>query len=227
MKSKTVAIFLCLLLAVPFMNGCSKRNETGNAVSDSQSDDDTSGTGIPDEAKQKLQAALDVEPITIPPEEWTVDTICQVTYFLGKNISIPCTLSDFGDGLELIENDTNCPISFDQDTHIASGFLTYYGTFIGGFVVKECNSIVDIFHAPIQMLNITFNETDSELVSPISCNGVGLGDSEKTIEHELAFMNITTQDETKGFYSLEKKFLDGGIFVTFSDNAVKAVRIRF
>lgn len=226
MKTKAIATFLSLLLTIPLLEGCEKRTEAEPVLSAAESQA-ASAEEIPDEVKQKLQAALDADPIMIPAEDWTVDTICQATYFLGKNISVPCTLSDFGDGLELIENDTDCPISYDQDTHIASGFLTYYGTFIGGFVVKDCNSKDDIFHAPIQLLNITFNETDSETISPISCNGVGLDDSKEAIEHDLAFMDITTQDEAKGFYTLEKRFHDGGIFFTFSDNAVKTVRIRF
>ena len=83
------------------------------------------------------------------------------------------------------------------------------------------------FKQSASRIQVTFKEPNSALIPPISCNGVGLGDSKEVIEHELAFMDITTQDDEKGFYTLEKKFRDGGIFFTFSDNAVKTVRIRF
>ena len=67
--------------------------------------------------------------------------------------------------------------------------------------------------------------------------GVSYADMADKSDEEvyLLFLPDKFQKETvyapvnyeKGFYTLEKKFRDGGIFFTFSDNAVKTVRIRF
>ena len=107
MKVKALTAFLCLLLAFPVLSGCGKHpdTETELSVTESQMTEKQNVSEIPDEVKQRLQAALDTEPITIPAEEWTVDTICQATYINGKNLTIPCTLHDFGDGFEICETE--------------------------------------------------------------------------------------------------------------------------
>lgn len=104
MKAKAIAAFLCLLLTIPMLGGCGKQAEPESAVSAGESQA-VSAEGIPEDVQQTLQAALDAEPITIPAEEWTVDTICQATYINGKNLSIPCTLRDFGEGFEVCETE--------------------------------------------------------------------------------------------------------------------------
>jgi hypothetical protein len=228
MKSKTLAVFLCLLLAVPFMNGCGKQLEMGSAVTDSQSGDDSPETVIPDEAKQKLQAALDVEPITIPAEEWTVDTICQSTYFLGKNISVPCTLSDFGEGLEIMEND-EYSITFDEKAGIAGGLLTYYGTCVGHVVLSHCSSKDDIFKSPIMEISISLDKSNEVIPSLISCNGAGLGDSRNVLNHELAFMDEMNDSMTRNddYCVLEKKIENFRLSCIFSDEMIDSFTIQF
>lgn len=218
MKTKVIAVFLCLLLTLPLLVGCGK--------SESEQPESVSVEDVPDEVKQKLQAALDVEPITIPAEEWTIDTICQATYINGKNLSVPCTLRDLGEGFEILEDNTN-KVTFNESNHRAGGLLTYYGTYIGGFTVDDCNSEDEIFDAPLSYLRISFDKINDNVVSPVSCNGFGSGKTINMMKDRLYFMDVNTENEEEGYLFLEKTIGNFSISCIYAHGKTTDFSIHF
>ena len=107
------------------------------------------------------------DPVPVPEGGWTDETIKDVIYINGKNLELPCTEDDLGDGFEIEPNE-------EADKEIEKGragiyHLNYYGYFVGFVGKKESNKIYsldfDAFDSPIE---------DYPDI-PFSINGVTIG----------------------------------------------------
>lgn len=219
MKTKAIAAFLCLLLTLPLLEGCGK---SAPAQPEPISVED-----VPAEVRQKLQAAREAEPITIPAEEWTVDTLCQAIYINGEQLTLPYTLNDLlGEGFEIREDDDH-QIRYIETKKRATGFLTYYGRSIGIFYVDNCESIEDVFDAPLLLLSLSFDYDEPEECSPISINGVALDSTIQLSKDRLYFMDVNSQNEERGALQLKKTIGSFSITCTHGDNKLKTISIYF
>lgn len=225
MKKKLI---LFLIFAVSLFGGCERQDSTTSDVSVVESQDiaDNSVSEIPDDVRQKLQAALDVDPITIPAEEWTAETLCQAIYINGEPLSVPCTLHDLGVGFAIQETEEH-PLSINDSTHRASASITYYGNYIGGVVVTDCENKEDFYDAPICKLVFSFEDNLEMDDIPISLNGLGIHATYKAQAEHLAFMDLYDTDEATSYYRYTKKIDDIEIKCTYMDDMLKIVTIGF
>ncbi|MDE5769777.1 MAG: hypothetical protein K2H82_10375 [Oscillospiraceae bacterium] len=225
MKKKLI---LFLIFAVSLFGGCGRQDSMTSEVSSVESQDiaDNSVSEIPDDVRQKLQAALDIDPITIPAEEWTAETLCQAIYINGEPLSIPCTLHSLGEGFAIQETEEH-PISINESTHRAGTLITYYGNDIGGVVVADCENKEDFFDAPIYNLFFSFeNSLDTDAI-PFSLNGLGFcANHEAQVEH-LAFMDLYDTDEATSYYRYTKKIDGIEIKCTYMNDNLDSATIRF
>lgn len=222
MNHISLASLLCVLLTIPMISGCGKQSETNMtlSVSDTQetgANSEQSLSEIPDDVKQKLQEVLDAEPINIPAEEWTIETLCQAIYINGKNLKIPCTLRDLGEGFAVLEDDSHS-IVFSESSRQAGGHLTYYGTYIGSFSVKDCDSKEKISDSPIIMLDLVFDEFKENEIAPFSCNGFGFGETKEMMFERLYFMDVYQESQEKNYCVLEADIEDMHLICNFSED---------
>ena len=87
-------LLLCLFWPMVICLGCNKKERTDNS------------RDVP-LSIESANSALNTEPITLPKEEWTLDTICQATYINGKNLQVPCTIHDLGNEFNIKEINEN------------------------------------------------------------------------------------------------------------------------
>lgn len=182
------------------MYGCDSKgkdtdkSQSGNSVSIAENSNE-----IPEEAKAKLQAALDAEPITIPADEWTVDTVCSAIYINGKQLSLPCTINDLGEGFEIMEDEEH-ELTYREDNRSAMGYLSYYGNEVGTFAILNCDSIEKIYDLSLAALNF---ECDNEVICPVAVNGVSIGSDAEFMKERLFFMEKSEyygNEEDKSYY---------------------------
>ncbi len=225
MKIKSHALLFCALLTIPFMTGCDTKNADDSAicVSDAQK---TDAQGIPDDLQKSLQAALDAEPITIPAEEWTIETLCQATYINGKNLTVPCTLNDLGEGFAVLEDDSHSVI-FSESSRRAGGHLTYYGTYIGSFAVKDCDSKEKIADSPVIMLDLVFEKFENGETAPFSCNGFSFGGTKEEMMERLYFMDVYQESKEENYCILNADIEDLHLICNFSQDHLKNFSIQF
>lgn len=225
MKIKIYELMLCALVILPLMTGCDTKNADDSvpSVSDVQK---TDAQGIPDDVQKSLQAALDEEPITIPAEEWTIETVCQATYINGINLTVPCTLNDLGEGFAVQESE-GFPIAINEDNHRATAPLTYYGRYIGTVVVEDCDSEEDFLDSPIKILYLSFDEFEHTDISPVSCNGFGLNGTVDMLKKRLSFMDISYADEENDYYQFTKTIDNFEIQCTYSETGLTSFTIGF
>lgn len=225
MKHKTYALLLCALLTFPLMTGCDTKNTDESALSASNAQK-TDVQDIPDDVQKSLQAALDAEPITIPAEEWTIETLCQAIYVNGKNLTVPCTIHDLGEGFAVLEDDSHS-IIFSESSGRAGGHLTYYGTYIGSFAVKECDSKEKIADSPIIMLDLVFEKFENPETAPFSCNGFGFGRTKEEMMERLYFMDVYQESEEENYCILETDIDALHLICNYSQDKLKNFTIQF
>ncbi|MDE5793077.1 MAG: hypothetical protein K2H66_06085 [Oscillospiraceae bacterium] len=228
-KNCTLCFLFCTVMLLSMTEGCDNDSNTGNESADNnqsvtQVSDESSK--IPPDVRKKLDEALNAEPIKIPAEEWTVDTICNATYINGEKISVPLTLHGLGEGFEILEDDSHS-IILNSNNQRAAAYLTYYGTYIGNFTVKDCNSEEDIFDAPIIMLSLAFSEFDHQKIVPFSCNGFSVGDSEDKMKERLYFMGVYKESQENGYCVLEKDIEDLHLICNFFEGNLDSFTFLF
>lgn len=225
MKIKTYALLFFALLTIPHMTGCDTKNadDSALAASDAQKID---VQGIPNDVQKSLQAALDAEPINIPAEEWTIETLCQASYINGKNLKIPCTLRDLGEGFAVLEDDSHL-IVFSESSGRAGGHLTYYGTYIGSFSVKDCDSKEKISDSPIIMLDLVFDEFKENEIAPFSCNGFGFGETKEMMFERLYFMDVYQESQERNYCVLVADIEDMHLICNYSQDKLKNFTVVF
>lgn len=227
MKKKIFSVLLCITMLTCSLTGCGAEDDSSvdSTVEQSQSIEYET-TEIPIEIKNKLQAARDSEPIMIPADEWTIDTVCSVTYINGEKMSIPCTLRDLGDGFEIMEDEDH-EFYFKEESRSANGYLSYYGKEVAGFSVKDCQSVDDVYDSPLNSL-LFINRNGSDNVFPISVNGVTIGDASDLMIDRLFFMNKSESlwDEEKHTYSMHYDVDNLHIDCICKENSVFQISIK-
>lgn len=186
MKRKMIALALCSLMSSYACCGCNPAgNESKNQQTSSARTSDAATAGIPEDVRAKLQAALDAPPIELPADEWTEETVKDAIYISGEKLKEPLTLRDFGEGLEVRNDET---LQFLEGKVVA--YIKYHGLDIATCIVNDCTNFEEIYDCTLSYLD--FNYTDEEnLIEtnyPISVNGVSMGTSYQVAEEKLYFM---------------------------------------
>ncbi len=172
---------------------------------------------IPIEIKNKLQAALDAEPIMKSADEWTVDDAIASVRINGNSIKNPCSLHDLGDGFEITEH------SEVKSNNKVSGKFSYYGCQTGSFVVKNCDSEEEIYDAPLTY--IAFTDSSAEW-SPISVNGVTMGSTSEEAAQGLYFLEFEKAVEEDGAFLYSRDYGTFSIICSGREN-VERLNLNF
>ena len=212
-KVLMIYIFLPLVICL----GCNKKENADNSFDVPQSTD-------------SVHSMLNIEPITIPKEEWTLDTICKATYINGKNLQVPCTIHDLGEGFNIKEINENDNFAYNEGLGRAAGCLTFNDEIVAFFSVENCSSIDAILDSPLIYLDFNNERLPFEIENskfPISVNGIVVGDELETVNERLYFMDPESSDGSSEFYCLYKEIYNFRIACTCADGEVKAFTIWF
>ena len=156
MKFKVVAV---VLAAIMMCAGCA---DTGG-----------SEKNVPTSAKQSAVSTVSIpDPVPVPEGGWTDETLKDVIYINGKNLDLPCTVDDLGDGFE-IEPDKEADKEL-EDKGSASYNLDYYGYNVGYIIKMEKDTISSIYFESGTFQFSSDVREDYPYV-PFSINGVTIG----------------------------------------------------
>ena len=185
---KTILMLICSAILICPLAGCS--------VGASSSQDSA--------AVQSSEKNLtDFEPIAVPENGWTEETISAVTYINGEKHGFPLRLDDFGDGFSLQTSGGSFLKKGDKNTV----GICYNGKNCGLITVKgDCdeNTI-----GQKDIVSITFSlgsdlDPDAPDVFPISINGVTIGSTYDELVEKLGFVyekkDIDPSNSDKIFY---------------------------
>ncbi|MBR4101594.1 MAG: hypothetical protein IKK51_06935 [Oscillospiraceae bacterium] len=191
MKKRNFTLILCLMMASYGCCGCMPTSETQNEQPMSiQASNDTSA-GIPENLKVKLQAALDAPPVPIPEEGWTDETLADVIYINGEKMKLSCTVSDFGEGFEIVTDDE---FFYIDDQKTAHGVSQYYDRPIGIFKIRNCTDASDVYKKQYKQIGFFKTENSSDIF-PIALNGITIGSNyEETVKR----LGLEYEDSTNG-----------------------------
>ena len=219
-----VAILLCSL------TGCNK-NQTGNSVSDSVSG--ALGNAAVEESKdsQGLEADSDNTDSSDAQNEQSSDlaefdfddALKNITLF-GSKISLPCTITDFGEDFSLSEGYVAV---FDD---IASCSILYHGKSIGTVSMIDYNDGDDLNNKQIVSMMLGFIATDIGASASLKetlyeSRGWYYG----TIEVDFAGLSFeSTEAEVESIFGEPSNKDDDSTDYTFhSDDQSKSVEIEF
>lgn len=227
MKRKMIALALCSLMSSYACCGCNPAgNESKNQQTSSSQTSDAATAGIPEDVRAKLQAALDAPPIKLRADEWTEETVKDAIYISGEKLKEPLTLRDFGEGLEVRNDDT---LTFHKG--LAIGFFRYHGMDIATFAVKNCDSFEEIYDCPLTALNFYDLDGDNlmETNYPIAINGVSIGSSVDKANERLQFMELDTElaNDKKGYYGYLYEGDTMNLVVSVINNKVNNINLDF
>lgn len=155
------------------------------------------------------------DPVPVPEGGWTDETIKDVIYINGKNLELPCTIDDLGDGFEIEPNE-------EADKEIEKGragiyHLNYCGNCIGLVGMRESNKIyllhLDTFDSPIE------NYPDI----PFSINGVTIG---TPISECREIMGKDFSDEGNvGHFVCDFENFRLSMYDAYNNNIISSIRI--
>ena len=152
---KSAVILIAIMMACS--SGCGKVDNSGKSEKSS-----------PSSLAQSAASTVSMpDPVPVPEGGWTDETIKDVIYINGKNLELPCTIDDLGDGFE-IEPNEEADKEMKADGS-AVYHLNYCGNFVGFAGMRESDKIYlldfDAFDSPIE---------DYPDI-PFSINGVTIG----------------------------------------------------
>ena len=182
---KLIAILCTALMILPAA-GCEKKSsDTGSSAGTSQADDEkTNGKaiGIPDDVRKKLDEVLAKEPVPVPENGWTDETLMDVIYVNGEKLTLPYTLSSLGEGFGFIKD------SFITKDIGCAANITYFGEECGLCSTSAITDVDNFARQEMVTLSLSnlFNKEGVELL-PISVNGVTLGTSYDDMVARLGF----------------------------------------
>ena len=111
------------------------------------------------------------EPIPVPEGGWTDETIKDVIYINGKNLQLPCTIDDLGDGFEIVpDKEADKKL---EEKGFAAYFLKYNGIEVGVVIIKEDKIRVLTFDCSDYNDPTKIREDYPEI--PFSVNGITIG----------------------------------------------------
>ena len=219
MRKRILSVLLagCLLLSV----GCSAReNDSGSDESASKTNDIVEE--IPESVQEKLQSAIDVVPVRISGDAVTDEAVKDLIYIGGEKLKSPFTLSDFGEGVKVIEDDKF--ISLNSKT---TAFLTYYGMNFASCIVEGEKSVEEMYNAPITYISFVeydYND-ESDKVYPVSINGITLNSTLEEAENALGFME--KEESSADYYILSYENGEFLVKIYMPQGVVSNIRIEF
>lgn len=183
MKNKTYIAMLCAAVLACAAVGCGDK--------DSGAESSVTIT-ISDEAKQKLQTAIDIQPSEVPEGGWTDETLVDVIYINGEKAHFPSCLNDFGEGFTAIKDDPSY-FKRNNDGSVNAG-LNFYGDFVGVCSVLGCENADTVCTSRLKAISFSYDESDTENypeIYPISINGVTIGTSYDDVVDKLGLTPIS------------------------------------
>lgn len=183
MKTKTYVAMLCAAVLTCAAVGCGDK-DTGAESSVTIT--------ISAEAKEKLQAAIDIQPTEVPENGWTDETLVDVMYINGEKAHFPCSLDDFGEGFDSIKGDPQY-FQLNDDGSVNAG-LNFYGDYVGVCRVLDCDNADDVCTSQLKVISFSCDESDSEHcpeIYPISINGVTIGTTYDEVVEKLGLAPIS------------------------------------
>lgn len=183
MKIKTCIAMLCAAVLVCTAVGCGDKN-SGEESSETIT--------ISAEAKEKLQAAVDIQPAEVPEGGWTDETLIDVMYINGEKTHFPCSLDDYGEGIEPIRDNAQY-FQLNNDGSVDAG-LNFYDDFVGVCRVLDCESINEVRTSQLECLSFSYDENAPETypdIYPISINGVTMGTNYDEVVEKLGLTPIS------------------------------------
>ena len=201
MKLKVVAV---VLAAMMMCVGCA---DTGG-----------SEKNAPTSAKQSAVSTVSMpDPVPVPEGGWTDETLKDVIYINGKNLDLPCTVDDLGDGFE-IEPDKESDEKL-KEKGSATYLLDYCGYCVGIVGMKEPDKIYlidfNIFDKSIEYLMKDYPPI------PFSINGFTLGTPYSEVQ-EIMGEEFSDKGD-RGYISFQPE--DYWITVSDDDGRVSKIKI--
>lgn len=200
MKKRFIAALLVSVATVACMNvGCEKKT-----VSDNDSAVITETASIPDEVKEKLAAAANMESVPVPDNGWTDEALLDTVRINGEKVEFPFTLNDLGDAF--------APIKDDFQNLNAKGIgmsnFEYYHKKAGLIYTYSTSDLNNISNDAIQQFTIKI-ENDEAIKGnlPLSINGITIGSDYDEINEKLGF--IASEDNVPNSYNDGKFSLQG------------------
>lgn len=222
MKKRSIAAILASVAIAAYVNvGCEKKT-----VSDKNSNAITETVDIPDEVKEKIAAAANMESVPIPENGWTDEALLDTVRINGEKMNFPFTLNDLGDAFTTV-NDDYLRI---RDGTGASSFA-YYQQKIGYIHTYSTSDLDNIANDEIRQFIIKVD--DGEPIKgdyPISINGVTIGSDYDEVIEKLGFepTEIGSPDSNSyGVFSISGRAEDYYVSIRGGNLKVKYLDIAY
>lgn len=112
------------------------------------------------------------DPVPVPEGGWTDETIKDVIYINGKNLELPCTEDDLGDGFEIVPDEESDKRLKEKGSTTYE--LNYCGYNVGKVAKEESNKISSIYFEACES-ETSHNVREDYPDIPFSINGVTIG----------------------------------------------------
>lgn len=184
MKRKIVLFMMIATMSLS-MVGCTNNFNSVESSCSTELYEESGFEEIPEAVKNKLQAAINMEPVTLSSADATDEKVRDLIYINGEKLKDPFTLADFGEGICFQEEELIL-----QKSNLYSSFLKYYNFTFASCIVKDCNSLDEVYESPVEYISFYHDEdTDIEnMIYPISINGVTIGSTLEKFKSSLGFM---------------------------------------
>lgn len=163
MKLRYMAVTLIALMMM-CASACANSEKTDKPEKAEKAESTASSTA---ETQNTASTVSMPDPVPVPEGGWTDETIKDVIYINGKNLELPCTIDDFGDGFEIVPSK-----KADEELEEygeALYELNYYGYLVGDVYIHGSNKIYDLFFDTFERPIEDYPEI------PFSINGVTIG----------------------------------------------------
>lgn len=183
MRIKKHIAILCAAILAAAAVGCGNKNSGAES---------SVTITISEEAKEKLQAAIDIQPSEVPEGGWTDETLVDVMYINGEKTHFPSCLDDFGEGFDAIKGNPQY-FKLNNDGSVNAG-LNFYGDFVGVCSVLDCENADTVCTSRLKAISFSYDESDTENypeIYPISINGVTIGSTYDDVVEKLGLAPVS------------------------------------
>ena len=174
MKFKRSAVVLTAIMMM-YASGCANSEKNENADKADKIEKSNSSAVTTTVASTVSMP----EPIPVPEGGWTDETIKDVIYINGKNLQLPCTIDDLGDGFEIVP-DKEADKELEEKGS-ATYKLNYYGYNVGQLYKNESDKILSIYFEACESETSCNVRADYPDI-PFSINGLTIGTTSSEIK---------------------------------------------
>lgn len=167
MKFKRLAVVLTAIMMM-CASGCTNSEKNENADKADKIEKSNSSAVTTTVANTVTMP----EPIPVPEGGWTDETIKDVIYINGKNLQLPCTIDDLGDGFEIVPDKEADKELEEKGSETYK--LNYYGYNVGQLYKNESDKILSIYFEACES-ETSHNVREDYPDIPFSINGVTIG----------------------------------------------------